>query len=84
VNRWTGPPGLLKRIHVDQHTIRRNRKFGTDEPPISIKTYRENVKCLAVQIDGPSQVLYRPDKPLSCGARLWIETRAEVTAEFKP
>jgi hypothetical protein len=71
---------LLKRIHVDQHAIRRNKRLGTDEPPISVKTYRENIKCLEVEIDGPSRLVYQPDKPLSCGARLWIETRAAVTA----
>ena len=32
-----------------------------------------------VIIDGPSKVIYSPDKPLSCGARVWIETRSEVT-----
>ena len=29
-------------------------------------------------IDGPCRVVYSPDKPLSCGARVWIETDAEV------
>ena len=31
-----------------------------------------------VEILGPSKVVYSPDKPLSCGARVWIETEAEV------
>lgn len=81
MSRWHGRAGLLKRIHVDQHAIRRNRKLGTDDPPISVKTYRENVKCESVEIDGPSRLVYRPDHPLSCGARLWIETRAEVIVD---
>jgi hypothetical protein len=72
--------GLLKRIHVNQHAIRRNHKLGTQDPPITIKTSRQNIKALDVQIDGPSRLVYSPDKPLSCGARLWIETRAEVSA----
>lgn len=72
--------GLLKRIHVNQHAIRRNRKLGTEEPPIRIKTSRQNVRCLSVEIEGPSRLVYRPDQPLSCGARLWIETKAEVVA----
>jgi hypothetical protein len=81
VTPWHGREGLLKRIHVDQHAIRRNRKLGTEEPPISVKTYRQNIKCLSVEIGGPSRVVYSPEHPLSCGARLWIETRAEVTAQ---
>lgn len=77
---WHGRAGLLKRIHVNQHVIRRNRKLGTKEPPISIKTYRDNVRCLSVEIEGPSRLVYSPERPLGCGARLWIETRAEVKA----
>lgn len=72
--------GLLKRIHVNQHAIRRNRKLGTQDPPITIKTSRQNIKAVDVEIDGPSRLVYSPEKPLSCGARLWIETRAEVSA----
>ena len=26
-------------------------------------------------------IVYRPDKPLSCGAHVWIETQAEVKVE---
>jgi len=77
---WHGRAGLLKRIHVNQHVIRRNRTLGTEEPPISIKTYQDNVRCLSVEIEGPSRLVYSPERPLSCGARLWIETRAEVKA----
>lgn len=69
---------MIKRIHVDQHAIRRNKTKGTNDPPISVKTYKGNTKCFGVTIDGPSKLVYSPDKPLSCGARLWIETEAEV------
>jgi hypothetical protein len=68
---------MIKRIHVDQHAIRRNAK-GASDPPISVKTYKANHKCFSVKIDGPSELVYRPDKPLSCGAKLWIETESEV------
>lgn len=71
---------MLKRIHVDQHAIRANRK-GANRPPISVKTYRQNVKAWAVELLGPSKLVYRPDKPLPCGARLWIETKGDVMAD---
>jgi hypothetical protein len=71
---------MLKRIHVNQHVIRRNVKLGLNDPPISVKTYRENVRADAVAIDGPSRLVYRPDQPLPCGARLWLETHAPVEA----
>lgn len=69
---------MLSRIHVDQHTIRRNRAQGTNDPPLTVKTYKGNIKCYDIEICGPSRVVYSPDKPLSCGARLWVETQAEV------
>lgn len=68
-------------IHVDQHAIRRNRISGNNEPVISVKTYKSNEKVNRVIINGPSVIVYSPDKPLSCGARVWIETRAEVITE---
>jgi hypothetical protein len=71
--------GILKRIHVDQHTIKRNARTGTSEPPISVKVSRGSLRCHAVEIVGPSTVIYSPDKPLACGARVWVETRAQLT-----
>ncbi len=74
---------MLKRIHVDQHAIKRNQKHGTNDPPISVKTYKSNTKAFEVDMEGPSKLVYRPDKPLSCGARLWIETEGRVIADGK-
>lgn len=65
-------------IHVNQHKIRSNLKNGTTEPVLTVKTYKSNTYCNEVLINGPSRVVYSPDKPLSCGARVWIETEAEV------
>lgn len=69
---------MKTRIHVNQHNIRRNRKEGTNDPVITAKTYKDNRYGHEVQITGPSRVVYSPDKPLSCGAVLWIETDEEV------
>lgn len=66
-------------IHVNQHVIRRNAKQGTREPPITVKCRGKNCYALEVVVHGPCVLVYRPDKPLSCGARLWIETTADVT-----
>lgn len=61
------------KIHVNQHTIRSNSKHGTKEPVITVKTYKSNTYCHEVKIkDGT--LVYRPDKPLSCGAKVWIES----------
>jgi hypothetical protein len=38
------------------------------------KTHKANTYAHRVEIEGPSSVIYSPDKPLSCGARVWVET----------
>ncbi len=68
-------------IHVNQHIIKANRKTGSNDPVLTVKTYKTNVYAHSVKIDGPSRVVYRPDKPLSCGAHVWIETQGEVSCE---
>jgi hypothetical protein len=68
----------LTRIHVNQHKIKSNRKNGKNDPVITVKTYKENRYCHEAEIVGASRVVYRPDRPLSCGAKLWIETDGEV------
>ena len=40
---------------------------------ITVKTYKSNEYAASVRINGPSEVVYSPEKPLSCGARVWIE-----------
>jgi hypothetical protein len=65
-------------IHVNQHVIRHNSKTGDNNPVLTVKTYKSNVYTHEVDILGPSKVVYSPDKPLSCGARVWIETDSEV------
>lgn len=72
---------MKKIIHINQHAIRRNAKTGGDEPVITVKTYRDNLYAHSVHIDGPCKVVYSPDKPLSCGAKVWIETHAHVTID---
>lgn len=69
---------MITRIHVNQHIIRKNRKYGMDNPPITVRTSKSTTRAHTVEIQGPSTIVYRPDRPLSCGARLWIETSAPV------
>ena len=69
---------MKKIIHINQHVIRKNNKTGEREPVITCKTYKDNTYCHEVTINGPCKVIYSPDKPLSCGAKVWIETTEEV------
>ena len=70
---------MKKRIHVNMHIIRKNHKTGERKPVLTVKTHKDNTYCHEVLVDGPCKVIYSPDKPLSCGARVWIETEHEVT-----
>lgn len=76
------PAGTIKRIHVDQQAIRFNLKAGDDVlPPVTVQTSKGSHKARTATIHGKSRLMYRPHKPLSCGARLWLETRAAVEVE---
>lgn len=69
---------MKTRIHVNQHAIRANGKDGGTRPVLTVKTYKDNIKCNEITWDGPSRLVYSPDKPLSCGAKVWIETNSPV------
>jgi hypothetical protein len=72
----------MKRIiHINQHVIKENRKNGTTKPVITCKTYKEGVYGMEVEFTGNAKVIYRPDKPLSCGAHVWIETYDPVIVD---
>ena len=70
-------------IHVNQHIIKKNTKQGTSIPCLTIKTYKNNTyahEAVIVDDEGNevARVVYSPHKPLSCGARCWIETKYGV------
>ena len=69
---------MKTKIHVNQHKIRANKKTGSRDPVLTVKTYKSNDYGHEVRIKGPCKIVYRPDKPLSCGARVWIETESDV------
>ena len=65
-------------VHINQHKIKANRKNGTDDPVITVKTYKSNKYARKIKINGPSEIVYSPEKPLSCGAHVWLECNCEV------
>lgn len=73
-------------IHINQHHIRHNIKCSPQErlPVITCKTYKDNHYYNKVDIvhNGivVAKVVYSPDKPLSCGARVWIECDSGVVS----
>ena len=69
-------------IHVNQHNIKANSK-GNDLPVITCKTYKSNdygKEVIIYDKDGEevAKIVYSKDKPLSCGAKVWIETNNKI------
>ena len=70
-------------LHVNRHTIAHNRKNKTTAPPLIARTYKGTTYSSGFDLvdqDGRvvARFVYRPDRPLSCGAVAWIETDLEV------
>ena len=65
-------------VHVNQHVIKANSKNDKTNPPLTVKTYKTNTYASRVELLDGCVVLYSPDKPLSCGAKVWIETKGRV------
>ena len=65
-------------IHVNQAVIRTNNKKKLQEPVLTVKQGKQNTYAMEAEVLGPSKIVYSPDKPLSCGAKVWIETTSEV------
>lgn len=69
-------------LHVNQHNIKANAK-GADLPVLTVKDWRNNRKGNEAKIldrngELVARLVYSPDKPLPCGAKVWIETYSDV------
>lgn len=71
----------MKIIHINRNIIQYNAANGTDHPVCRVQIGKAVKYGRSVEILGPSKMVYRPDSPLKCGAKLWIETEADVVIE---
>ena len=68
------------KVHVNRHKIAANAKHGTNAPPIAVRRGSKVEYAHEVKLTG-AVVVYRPDRPLKCGAKVWIEAEsAEVVS----
>ena len=69
-------------IHVNRQFIAKNIKDGQARPIYTVKTLGNKTPRYAsqVHISGPSRLVGN-GKRLSCGARAWIETDADITLD---
>ena len=68
---------MKTRIHVNQHNIKANAK-GSSWPVITVKDYKQNRRVNHADGKALVKVIYSPNNPLPCGAKVWIETELEV------
>jgi hypothetical protein len=64
-------------IHVNRQFIAMNAKDGGRRPVYTVKRNGQTRYAREVVINGPSRMIYNGTQ-LSCGARAWIETDAEI------
>jgi hypothetical protein len=65
-------------IHVNQHHIKANAKDGCSLPVLTVKDYKQNRRgqTAILRYNGVEvgRFVYSPNKPLSCGAKVWFES----------
>jgi hypothetical protein len=71
---------------VAQDAIRANTKDGGTRPAIIVRRGAKPTRHNEVQITAPDGTVvgtfhYSPHKPLSCGARVWLELAEGFNAE---
>ena len=70
---------MKARIIVNRQIVHKNRKEGTDIPPISVKTYRGSERVHEVRFTGPAVLRNATAAPSgTSGATVWIETEYET------
>ena len=57
------------------------KKNNKTDPVITVKTSKSNTYASEVEILGKSKLIYSPNKPLACGARVWIETDEKIVLD---
>lgn len=67
-------------VHVNRHTITRNKRNGTNEPDIAVRRgrsskaeYANSVDILDANGNVVATIGSHRDRPLPCGATVWLE-----------
>lgn len=61
-------------VHINRNIIQHNSKHSTDYPVCRVEADGEVVYAAEVHFHGPSKMVYSPENPRPCGAKLWLET----------
>lgn len=55
-------------------------KDGGNRPAIIVRNYKGATRHHEVDLGNGTKIVHRQNNPLSCGARVWIETENQVKA----
>lgn len=72
---------MAVKVHVNQHVIRANKVNGENNPPLRVIRKGRSEPAYVVELVGAARVVYSPDKPLKCGARVWIEADDAIAVQ---
>ena len=70
---------MKRLIHINRNVIQHNAKYNKTLPVCRIQEGKKTRYGQEVEIHGPSKMVYKPESPLRCGAKLWIETESDIT-----
>jgi hypothetical protein len=77
--RWARrPQKRVTRIHINRQKLSRNRKYKENNPVLVVDRGKKRQYCHQLEIIGPCRLVYQPDRPLACGATLWIEVEPHI------
>ena len=86
--RWKSYRANAKTIiHAYKNHIGKKDDKGIYLAPIAVKnSSKGNYSAYEIDIPGPSKLIYNPEHPSPCGAKLWIETLYQVRpiGQIKP
>lgn len=73
-----------KFVHVNKHKIAANLKGAEHTPVLAVRVGRKVYYGDVVHIHGPSHLIDAEQvdrKPLSCGARVYLMTKSEISVK---
>jgi len=81
-----GPKGTWRKrisevdtkVCVNSHKIKSNKKDKKNEPVLRVQRGSRIDYCHEFEIIGTCRVIYRPNNPLGCGAKVWVEIGPEA------
>ena len=70
---------MKKIVIINRNVIAANKKHGKNDPPISVREGRNGKPDyhLEFEFKGKCKLVYNPNKPLKCGATVWLEVDEE-------